>query len=134
MWKKKQYTEKVQWKCAKTVISGKFPAFSAGKKFFLKNPAWSYFDHWYYAFLNKKSVKTNDKISRKCQKTGCSGIFPAFLAEKKMFFDNRAPSHFGHCHFASLGKKSAKTNEPISRKAGNRRMNEQTNERTKVNL
>ena len=35
--------------------------------------------------LCKKSEKTNDEISRKCQKTGFSGIFPAFSAEKKNF-------------------------------------------------
>ena len=37
------------------------------------------------------------------------------------FSENRAPSHFGHCHFESFCQKSEKTNEPISRKAGNRR-------------
>ena len=47
-----------------------------------------------------------------------SGIF----GRKNMFFENRAPSHFGHCHFASLCQKSEKTNEPIPRKAGNREM------------
>ena len=35
--------------------------------------------------LCKKSEKTNDKISRKCQKTGFSGTFPAFSAKKKFF-------------------------------------------------
>ena len=49
---------------------------------------------------------------------------------KIIFFENRAPSHFGHCHFASLRQKSEKTNEPIPRKAGNRQTNELTNERT----
>ena len=33
-----------------------------------------------------------------------SGIFP----RKWIFSGNRAPSHFGHCHFASLCQKSAK--------------------------
>ena len=55
-----------------------------------------------------------------------SGIF----GRKKIFPENRAPSLFGHYHFASLCQKSEKTNEPIPRKAGNRRTNEQTNERT----
>ena len=71
----------------------------------------------------KKLEKTNDKISRKCQKTG----FPVFS-------ENRAPSLFGHCHFASLCQKSEKTNEPIPRKAGNRRTNGRTDGRTSVNL
>ena len=57
-----------------------------------------------------------------------SGIF----GRKKIFSENRAPSHFGHCHFAPLCQKSEKTNEPISRKAGNRRTDERTNERTNM--
>ena len=81
MWKNKNYTEKVQWKCAKTAISGIF----GRKKVFLKNRARPYFDYCYYAFLNKESVKTNDEILRKCQKTGFSGIFPVFSAGKKCF-------------------------------------------------
>ena len=55
-----------------------------------------------------------------------SGIF----GRKNTFFGNPARSHFGHCHFASLCQESEKTNEPISRKAGNRRTNERTNEQT----
>ena len=43
---------------------------------------------------------------------------------KKMYFENRAPSLFGHCHFLSFCQKSEKTNEPIPRKAGNRRKDE----------
>mgnify|MGYP007015776684 CR=1 FL=1 len=56
-------------------------------------------------------------------------IFRQFLAQicpNKFFLKNRAPSRSGHCHFASLCKKSEKTNEPILRKAGNRRTNERT--------
>ena len=55
-----------------------------------------------------------------------SGIF----SQKFFFFENRAPSLFGNRHFASLCKKLEKTNEPIPRKAGNRRTDERTNERT----
>ena len=47
-----------------------------------------------------------------------SGIF----RRKKFFFENRAPSLFGHCHFAPLCQKSAKNNEPIPRKAGSWKM------------
>ena len=36
-------------------------------------------------FVEKKSEKTNDEISRKCQKTSFSGIFPTFSAGKKYF-------------------------------------------------
>ena len=55
------------------------------KKVFLKNRARPYFDYCYYAFLNKESVKTNDEILRKCQKTGFSGIFPVFSAGNEFF-------------------------------------------------
>ena len=55
------------------------------KKIFLQNRTRSYFEHCQYAFLCKKSEKTNDEISRKCQKTGFSGIFPAFSAGKICF-------------------------------------------------
>ena len=52
-----------------------------------------------------------------------SGIFD----RKWIFSGNRAPSHFGHCHFAFLCQKSEKTNEPISRKAGNELTDGRTN-------
>ena len=44
----------------------------------------------------------------KIPKTSFSGIFPAFLAGKKVFFENRAPSYFRYCHFASVCKISWK--------------------------
>ena len=47
-----------------------------------------------------------------------SGIF----GRKKFFLENRAPSLFGHCHFAPLCQKSEKTKEPIPRKAGTKKM------------
>ena len=37
---------------------------------------------WQFFFLNKKLVKTDDEISNERQKTGFSGIFPAFSAGK----------------------------------------------------
>ena len=52
------------------------------KRIFLKNWTWPCF---VYASLCKKSEKTNDEISRKCPKTGFSGIFPAFSAGKNFF-------------------------------------------------
>ena len=74
----------------------------------------------------KNQKKTKQKIFRKSPKTG----FPAYsgiFGRKKIFLENRAPSYFGHCHFASsLCEKPEKTNEPIPRKAGNRRTNERT--------
>ena len=41
---------------------------------------------------------------------------------QKKFLQSRAPSLFGHCHFAPLCQKSAKNNEPIPRNAGNWKM------------
>jgi len=46
--------------------------------------------------LCKKPEKTNDEISKKCQKTGFSGIFPAFLAGKFCF------SEIGFKHVLSI--------------------------------
>ena len=83
--KTKKYMEKIQWKFAKTAISTIFTAFSAGKKFFPKNWTRSYFEHCLYASLCKKSEKTKDKISRKCQKTGFSAYFQHFRPEKYFF-------------------------------------------------
>ena len=77
-----------------------------GRKNFFSKSDRLCFEHSYYASLCKKSEKTNDEISRKRQKTGFSGIFPAF----------------------SAGKKSEKTNEQIPRKAGNRRTDGRTDE------
>ena len=113
-------------------ISGIFPAFSAGKKFFSKIGL-SHIMSIAYTHLCAKHQKKLNEISRKCQKT----VFPAYFRHfrrENMFFENRARSHLGHCHFASLCQKSEKTNEPISRKAGNRRTDGRTNERTTVNL
>ena len=46
------------------------------------------------------------------------GIFWPKFAQKKIYFENRAPSIFGHCHFASLCQISAKHIESIPRKTG----------------
>ena len=70
-----------------------------------------------------------NEISTKSPKSGFSGTFPTFSAGI-LFLENWAPSHFGHYHYASLCQKSAKTNELISRKAGNRWTDGRTNERT----
>ena len=125
-----KYKEKVRTKSAKTAISGIFEAFSAGKEFFLKIGLGHVLSIANAHLYGKNQKKTNDEISRKCQKTDFSGIFPAFSAGNEFFSGNRAPSHFGHNHFASLRQKSGKTNEPIQRKAGNERTDERTNGRT----
>ena len=68
-------------------------------------------------------AKNQKKLMMESRENAKKTVFPAYFR----FFGNRAPSHFGDCHFASLYQKSEKTNEPIPRKAGNRRTDEQTN-------
>ena len=51
--------------------------------------------------FSKKTEKTNDEISKNAKKTDFPEIFPAFSAGKIII---HIPSHFGHCHFASLCK------------------------------
>ena len=76
-------------------------------------------------------AKDQKKLMMNSREKAEKPVFPAYFRHfrpKKFFFENRAPSHFGHCHFASQkseSEKSEKTNEPISRKAGNRRTNGQ---------
>ena len=74
-------TRIIKKKSNENVLKRRFPAFSAGKVF-LKNRTRPCFGHCYYAFLNKKSVKTDDEISSKRQKTGFAGKFPACSAGK----------------------------------------------------
>ena len=62
MWKKQEIYRKSPMKMCKKAISGIFGSA------FLKNRTRPYFGHCY---LCKQSEKTNDEISRKCQKLGC---------------------------------------------------------------
>ena len=91
--KTKKYKEKVQWK------NGDFrhiPGIFGRKKVFLKNRSRSCLGHWYYAFMNKQSVKTNDEISRKRQKLVFPAYFSHFLQEKYVF------SKIGLCHILGI--------------------------------
>ena len=120
-------------KSANTAISGIFPAFSAGKKFSSKNGlsyVWSIANTHLHAKNQKKLSMKSRKMPKNRFFRHISGIF----GRKNYFFENQAPSHFGHCHFASLCQKSEKTNEPISRKAGNRRTDGRTTKRTVLNF
>ena len=63
----------------------------------------------------KKSEKSNEAILHKVQKTLFLDVFLPKYTPKIFFW---ALSHFRHYHFASLWKKSEKTNGPIPRKAG----------------
>eukprot|EP00111_Clytia_hemisphaerica_P006880 TCONS_00019951-protein len=112
--------------CLLIVIPIDKHAFFEPTNFFCKNSLKPSFAYDGTLLSCKKSEKINDLIFHKVQKTRFLAVFcpPIF------FFENRAPSHSRVYSFASLCKKSEKTNEPIMRKANN----EQTNERTKVNL
>ena len=81
-------TRNIQKKSDENVQKRRFPAYFRyfrPEKVFVKNRTRPYFGHCYYTFLNKESIKTNDEISRKCQKPSFSGIFPAFSAGKICF-------------------------------------------------
>ena len=67
---------------------------------------------------NQKNLMMKSRENAK--KPGFPVYFRHFRPEMDFFSEIDGN---GHCHFASLCQKSAKTNEPISRKAGNRRTN-----------
>ena len=96
--------EKVRTKFTKTAISGIFPALSAGKKNFSKIGLGHVLGIANTHFYAKNQRKLMMK-SRENAKKPVSGIFPAFSA-RKIFPENRAPSYFRYCHFASVCQKS----------------------------
>ena len=121
-----KYKEKVRPKSGITAISGIFLAFSAGKKFSSKiglGHVIGIANAHLCAKNQKKLMMKSRENAKKPVFRHISGIF----GRKWIFSGNRAPSHFGHCYFAPLCQKSEKTNEPISRKAGNRRTDGRTN-------
>ena len=82
--------------------------------------------------------KNQKNVMMKSRENAKKPVFPAhfwhFRPEMNFFWKQGSVTFFGHCHFGSLCQKSAKTNEPISRKASNERTDRRTDERTKVNL
>ena len=98
---------------------------SAGKKISQKSDSAIFWALFIRIFVQKNQKKLMMKSRENAKKPVFPAYFQHFLPENT-FFKNRAPSHFGHCHFASLCQKSEKTNEPISRKAGNRRTDGRT--------
>ena len=83
----------------------------------------------------EKSEKTNDEISRKCQKTGFSGIFPAFSAGNE-FFPEIGLRHILAIAILHLCAKNQQKLMSQSREklVTDGRTDERTNGRTKVNL
>ena len=113
--KTKKYTEEIQWKSAKTAISGIYPAFSAGKRIFLSKIEICHvlgIANTHLCAKNQK--KTNDEILRKSQKTGFSGLFPAFPAGNKFF--------------SKIGLLQKLTSQSREKLVTNGRTNERTNE------
>ena len=77
------------------------------KKIFGKKPLKPFFRGPFPPHLHKKSGKSNEAILYKVQKTlFLGGFWPKF--GQKFFPENQAPSHFGHCYFASCAKNQQK--------------------------
>ena len=110
-----KYKEKVQWKSAKTAISGIFPAFSAGKKILSKVGLGHVMGIANKHLCAKNQKKLMKESRENVKKTGFPAYFWYFRPEK-VFLKNRTPPCFGHCYYAFLNKQSVKTNEEILRK------------------
>ena len=104
------------------------PVFSTGKKFFSKIGLSNFLNIANTHLCAKNQKKLMMKSRENVQKPVFPAYFRHFRPEMNFFLENRASSLFGHCHFAPLCQNSEKTNEPIPRKAVNRRTNERTNE------
>ena len=124
---KKKTNEPIPQKAEnRKMVKGNFPkkrksVFCDEKKFSGKNC----FGHilWYLAlYLSAKNQKKLMKqFCTKSKKPYFQAVFGPNLPQI-FFFENRSPSHFRDCHFTPLCQKSEKTNEPIPRKAENRKM------------
>ena len=92
----------------------------------------------FWALLNaslcKKSEKTDDEISRKCQKTGFSGIFPAFSAGKIYFLEIRLRHFLGITilHLCAKNLMSQSREKLVTDERTDERTNERTDERTNI--
>ena len=92
-----------------------------GEKLIILNYILNEYLH-YLQFLQNSNLfteKTNDKISRKVQKKANFRPFWDQIWPKNFFFKNRAPSHFMHCHFASLCKNSEKKRQNFEKSPKN---------------
>ena len=101
--KNKEIYGKNPIKFAKTAISAIFPAFLAGKKMFLKirlDYILSIVNMHFCAKNQKELMIKSRENAKKAFFRDISGIF----GRKNILFDNRAPSHFEHYHFASVYK------------------------------
>ena len=95
------------------------------------------FCHLLSTMINYFHARNQKKIMIQFFTKSKKPVFQPFFdpnLPKICFFENRAPSHSRVYSHAPLCQKSENLNEPISRKAGNRRTDERTNGRTWVNL
>ena len=113
-----KYEEKSRTKSAKTAISGIFPAFSAGKKFFSKIGL----GHVLNIMNTHLCAKNQKKLMIKSRENAKKPVFPAYFRHfrpEKNFFEHRAPSHFRYYYFASVCKISWKNIKYSSRNSRN---------------
>ena len=121
-----KYKGKVRTKCAKTAISGIFPAFSAGKKIFSKIGL----GHIMGIANTHLCAKNQKKLMKESRENVKKPSFPAYFRyfqPGKIFFRKSGSVTFWALPFCIF---VPKINETISRKAGNRRTDKQTNRRT----
>ena len=107
----------------KKVFPAYFQHFKTGKYWYFENLALSLIgQHCHFGSLCQKiRKKLMKQFWTKSKKPYFWAVFAPNLPPK-IFFENRAPSLFEHCHFTPLCQKSEKTNEPILRKAENSKM------------
>ena len=108
--------EKVQWKSTKMAISGIFPAFSAGKKFFLKIKL----NHVLSIINTHLCAKNQKKLMMKSRKNAKKLVFPAYF---RYFRPEKIFSEIGLRHFLGITilHKCAKFHEKIKYSSRNSR-------------
>ena len=115
-------------------VKGDFPkekmAILSRKRIFGEKLLMPFFRGPFPPHLHKKSEKSNEAILHKVQKTLFLGSFLSKFAQKNFL------SKIGLRHILDItilnhrAKNQKKTNEPVPRKAGNRRTDERTDGRT----
>ena len=111
-------------------------------RFFQKNRAPSLFKLDHFATSCKKLGNLNEPISRKAHNKRTDELTDKGTNRHRLIYTtftcrrskNWMLSYPNSHHFVSSGKKSEKINDPILRKAPDKRTDERTDERTRVNL
>ena len=113
-----QCDDEISRKCQKTSFSGVFPAFSTGNEFLPEIGL----RHILGIAILHLCAKNQQKLMMKYRENAKKPVFrhiSGILGRKNMFFENRARSHFRHCHFASVCKISCKNIKYSSRNSRN---------------